>query len=388
MDRVISALTLVLTIVILSSHSVLSQSTTPPPTTTAPTHRGGHTTSTPTGPPLSDALESHGAGKFARNIASNVGGGEFANGTGTWFVPPDPNFTKRDPDSIVALLVRQAASNHNYLYQWSPYIIYAAQMRAYTGAIIPTHYTADAILDGRAQSVLSHGERDVNGGCNSTAPIHLFSGRGNNVTILQEDIPFQGGLIHLVSDFFTPPQSLSDSLLSSPLTTSFASYLSGNSSTFNSAPLVTVFAPSNAAILDAISGNQSLSASDITNLIAAHVVVGFAAYSPYLVEGAKFKSVAGPDINITTGTDGAIFVNDAEVIQSDIVVQNGVVHVVDELLFTPSLPTATAPAAFTGAAGWSAVGASQMDMMGVGVVVWSVVLCAAVAIGGAMAVVA
>ena len=65
---------------------------------------------------------------------------------------------------------------------------------------------------------------------------------------------------------------------------------------------------------------------------------GFAAYSPYLINGALFRTVEGVDVSISTADDGSIFINgDASIVTEDIVIANGVVHVIDKVCFCMNL---------------------------------------------------
>ena len=68
---------------------------------------------------------------------------------------------------------------------------------------------------------------------------------------------------------------------------------------------------------------------DPTRLLRAHVIVGFTLYSPSLVEGAQIKAQDGSLIDITTDPQGGIYINKAKVVKSDIVIKNGVVHIID-----------------------------------------------------------
>ena len=48
----------------------------------------------------------------------------------------------------------------------------------------------------------------------------------------------------------------------------------------------------------------------------------------------KIKTLAGFDVTCSV-KDGSVFVNNAKVIDSDIVASNGVIHVIDGVLFPP-----------------------------------------------------
>lgn len=149
---------------------------------------------------VSSALQSAHS-PLASGMAENSGG--LDKPPGTVYAPPpegDIPVTKRGHDFIKAYVRRQLAQNTSFLYQFSPHVLPAALHRKFTGIIVPTFDKENALLNGRGQVVTTHGEREYNGACNSTDPIKLYSGRGNTVEILVEDIPFDGGLLHIVSE--------------------------------------------------------------------------------------------------------------------------------------------------------------------------------------------
>ncbi|KAF2494955.1 FAS1 domain-containing protein [Lophium mytilinum] len=348
-------------------------------------------------PSLPDAAANHGAGQWGDKFNQGAGGGENSGGAQTAWIPTDGS---TPPDEAVAkfLMARQAGLSSQYLYQLSPNLVDSAALRGFTGSLVPTLDTQDANLGGSAQVFLSHGERDTlstttrrslheRSLCtNATAPIHLFSGLGNSVTILQADIPFDGGILHVTDGFFTLPKSLPDSLSLTPEAATFGSYLNSSNTSFDATPAATVFAPNNAAVLAALSTNQTLTADQATALVGAHVVTGYVAYSPLLISGTTLKTVSGPSITIGTGSDGSILVNGkSKIVKADIVITNGVVHLIDKVLFTPpslTTPSATPPPQFTGAASWS-----PHDIRGTGWfggIVWPVFVAAMIALGGNM----
>lgn len=84
-----------------------------------------------------------------------------------------------------------------YSYQVSPYYKPAAVLRECSGSIVTSFDTIHANLEGRGQTWVS--QRNYSEACctNST-PIRLISGGGAVSTILQADIPFPGGILHIV----------------------------------------------------------------------------------------------------------------------------------------------------------------------------------------------
>jgi hypothetical protein len=159
-------------------------------TTSSPT-----STSSPSS--LADTAAEHGAGRFGEQLVNNLAGN--APRARTAFVVQDDSFRHR--------FIRQADDTAQFLYQASDQRLTAADLRGFTGSVIGT-LGSESTLGGRGQAILSHGQRHSAGACNSTAPINLYSGLGNSVTILEEDIEFEGGILHIVSGYVGSPASL------------------------------------------------------------------------------------------------------------------------------------------------------------------------------------
>ncbi len=82
----------------------------------------------------------------------------------------------------------------------------------------------------------------------------------------------------------------------------------------------------------------NLTSSQLTNILEYHVVQGTVGYST-LLSNTSLKTVAGGNVTITI-ENGSVFVNSAKVITPNVLVNNGVVHVIDAYvlplpLFTP-----------------------------------------------------
>jgi uncharacterized surface protein with fasciclin (FAS1) repeats len=101
----------------------------------------------------------------------------------------------------------------------------------------------------------------------------------------------------------------------------------------------TVFAPTNAAF-EAL-GEDTLNAvledqAQLTNILQYHVVEGeFFAEDVLGLDGQSVTTLNGQDVNISV-QDGTVFVNEAQVITTDIDASNGVIHVIDSVLLPPA----------------------------------------------------
>jgi uncharacterized surface protein with fasciclin (FAS1) repeats len=114
------------------------------------------------------------------------------------------------------------------------------------------------------------------------------------------------------------------------------------------APGITVFAPNDAAFLAAANVTSSLTQENITAIVANHVINGTVLYSSQL-EGANDTSAGGSPFSFVSNDTGAWVTSGnstAKIIQSDIIIANGVIHIIDGVLAnTNSDPEAAASAA-------------------------------------------
>jgi hypothetical protein len=180
---------------------------------------------------------------------------------------------------------------------------------------------------------------------NTTLPplLKIFTGLGEYVNIIKPDIPYDGGLIHIVDDYFTLPEPLSNTASANGHTSFLNMAQSSNlTSTLDNTPAVTVFIPSNSAFSKP---NSTSTYSSSSNLLSGHVIPNFLGYLPALTNGATYTTQAGTNVTITI-KGGDYYVNNAKIIASNQILENGVAHVVDSIV----VPTTPAPVPFKGSA--------------------------------------
>lgn len=111
---------------------------------------------------------------------------------------------------------------------------------------------------------------------------------------------------------------------------------------------ITVFAPNDAALQAAQGQLASLSQENITAIVSNHVINGTVVYSNNL-GAANATSAGGAPFTFASNDTGAFVTSGnstARIVQSDIIIANGVVHVIDGLLVnSQSNPEAAASAA-------------------------------------------
>ena len=140
---------------------------------------------------------------------------------------------------------------------------------------------------------------------------------------------FTGGVVHVIDTVLTIPESDAATAIAANLTSLAGALTTANLvSTVDDLHDVTIFAPSNAAFQAIGSAVGSLSTSQLTSILEYHVINGTVGYSSGLTN-TTLKTVGGGSVTITI-ENGTVFVNSAKVIVPNVLVANGVVHVIDK----------------------------------------------------------
>ncbi len=156
-----------------------------------------------------------------------------------------------------------------------------------------------------------------------------ISSRTRPLIDVLQDLNFTGGVAHVIDTVLTVPQNISATLVASNLTALAGAATAANLvDTLQSARDLTIFAPSNAAFQNIGSVLANASVETLTGVLGYHVVNGTVAYSSTL-SNTTVRSLTGQEIRITVN-NGSIFVNSAKVVNPDVLVANGVVHVIDK----------------------------------------------------------
>jgi len=113
----------------------------------------------------------------------------------------------------------------------------------------------------------------------------------------------------------------------------------------------TVFAPTDEAFAKLPAGTVDALLKDIpklSSILTYHVVPGkVLAETVVTLNGKKVKTVNGAEVTIAVGPNG-VFVDGAKVVTTDIVTDNGVIHVIDSVIIPkPAAPAAPVKPAFS-----------------------------------------
>lgn len=152
-----------------------------------------------------------------------------------------------------------------------------------------------------------------------------------------QNLNFTGGVIHIIDRVLSVPQNLTDTLSNANLTAA-----AGAIETADLAPAVgmlqniTVFAPDNAAFSDIGSVLANLSTDALRSTLGYHVVENAVVYSSDVMN-STLRAQNGDELNVYN-INGTVFVNAARVTIPDLLISNGVVHVIDQCVSLLKLP--------------------------------------------------
>lgn len=187
--------------------------------------------------------------------------------------------------------------------------------------------------------------------------VTFFSGLGQNSSVVNASLPYSGGTIHVIDRFLTIPQNVSTTGVALNLTSVIGAVQTLNlTQAVDSSPNLTLFLPNNAAF-QRIGGNlANLSTEELTTILSYHIINGTVLYSTDITNGTTLN--AGGVNHTLYVEDGSVYVNNARVVQPNVLVANGVVHVIDRVL-NPGNSTVTPNSSTTQEAFPGATSASE-----------------------------
>lgn len=172
----------------------------------------------------------------------------------------------------------------------------------------------------------------------------LTTGLKATSKVVQADLAFTNGVVHVIDALLTIPRPISETVVAGNFSSLATAATRANLiPTLDNTRDLTVFVPNNAAFQAIASVAANLTVAELTAVLGYHVIAGTVAYSTTLKSGAV-RTLNGQNVNIRVETNGTVFVNQARVITADILVANGVAHVIDSVLIpSASTPTTTRP---------------------------------------------
>lgn len=169
----------------------------------------------------------------------------------------------------------------------------------------------------------------------------------NGVSVIKADIQCTNGVIHEINRLLMPATgTIVETAIANPnLSLLVAAVLRASEGNTNVAAVLsgagplTVFAPTNKAFMNAgFADANAINAADpntLTTILTYHVIAG-RIFSSDLTEGATPKTVNGETVTIKLGggakVKGKSNTTASNIVATDIVTTNGVVHVIDQVL--------------------------------------------------------
>jgi len=290
-----------------------------PTATTVPTEEP---TEEPTPEPQSIVDIAVADGRFETLVAA-VGAAGLAEtlsneGPFTVFAPTDEAFAKLPEGTVDALLADIPALTDILLY----------------------HVVEGAVL---AEDVVSREEAQTLLGENVSIRVEDGMVYINDAQVILTDIIAENGVIHVIDTVLLPTEEESlgsivdiavadgrfETLVAAVQAAELAETLAGEGP-------FTVFAPTDDAFAKLPEGTVEALLADIptlTNILLYHVVDG-AVLAEVVVTLEEAETLLGEKVSIWL-EDGMVYLNDAQVIITDILADNGVIHVIDTVLLPP-----------------------------------------------------
>lgn len=206
----------------------------------------------------------------------------------------------------------------------------AAQLVPGTPIFIPT------LLTSPNWTTVAGGQRVEN--VKQAGDVVVFvSGSGSRSTVVTPDLMFTGGVVQVIDSLLIPPTDYIQTTTAFNLT-SFqgATFASKENGTFT-APNVTMFAPSNEAFEALGPAITKMSVEELAKVMDYHLVPNLV-FSTALGNGTTLATKQGGKLTIRHSGNN-VYVNGAQLLTTDVLLSNGVLHVIDNVL-NPDIPGA------------------------------------------------
>ena len=166
----------------------------------------------------------------------------------------------------------------------------------------------------------------------------------NQATVLATDIVASNGVIHVIDSVLLPPEETLPDIVDTAVaagdftTLVTALQLTGLDEALRGAGPFTVFAPNDAAFAKLPAGTLEALIADpeaLADILLFHVVSGNFQAGDVLARN-QLPTLQGARAGISL-KDGNAFIEDAQIIATDIGTSNGTIHVIDSVILPPSI---------------------------------------------------
>jgi uncharacterized surface protein with fasciclin (FAS1) repeats len=232
------------------------------------------------------------------------------------------------------------------------------------------------MLEGNKDQVVAWARRE-------DGQVHVLNQNQTNDPIVSQVTSYQNLEIFVIDGVLTYPGDISTTVQSNSQLSGFGAFAqntqvpvwdTSTNTTDNISVLqdltgvrgLTLFAPDNQAIsqqIPQISGNQTA----LWAILRNHIINGTTVYSPSF-DSATYVSAGGEDFHFTSNSSGKYVTSGnttAQIVQPDVLIKNGVIHIIDRVLLNTDINQNAANSAYSSAT--SAAGHSSTETGPVGV---------------------
>jgi uncharacterized surface protein with fasciclin (FAS1) repeats len=287
---------------------------------------------------------------------------------------PTENFTVFAPDDAAFGAV--PASDKSNATLLADVLSYHVVQGNFTGmtATYPNVTIGRTLLNDSSLVTLEGHKSQVVAWTNENGTIVVLN-QATTVTVTKS-VTYQNLVLYVVTQVLEPPGPLSTTLTKQNLTIlskilSTTDLPTDNTtliSALESAEGYTLFAPNDAALTLAASTISSLPNKTVEGTVLAnHFINGTTVYSPSFISSSGYTSAAGEGLSFTTNSSGTYVTSGssvAKVVKSDVLVKNGVVHIVDGVLANTAANAAAASSAYVSATSVAAKSTTETGPVG------------------------
>jgi uncharacterized surface protein with fasciclin (FAS1) repeats len=183
-----------------------------------------------------------------------------------------------------------------------------------------------------------------------TGDVRFTSGLLTESTVVSANHNFSSGTIHIIDRLLTLPQNVSTTAVALNLTSAAGALRkAGAPKSFGILPSnLTAFIPNNEAFQAVASVINELPAENLTAILGYHLIPNMTLYSTDLTNETLPTFNSAANVTITSFGD-EIFINQARIVAANILIEEGVLHVIDGVI-NPDNATATPVRGETGGA--------------------------------------
>lgn len=189
------------------------------------------------------------------------------------------------------------------------------------------------VSDGPAVKLMSRRPHDAN----KPATLIAQSGLQSISNIVDMDLRYDSGVVHVIDRNLVLPHNISETTNLVNKLHEFWRLINKSQSRELLEQLrdTTIFLPDDAAVQEALPALDLLTPEQLAAVIANHVVPNHVLYHTQFTSRAQeYSTLSGKTISVTRKSADKILVNKATILEEDILIYGGVVHVIDKVLFS------------------------------------------------------